>query len=155
VVPTGGGGLLSGTALAARAFGRGVRVIGVEPERADDAQRSLRTGSIQTLPQAPQTVADGVRTTAIGVRNFEVMVMKQLVDDIVTVSEEELQEAVVRVWLELKLAVEPTAALPLAAHLTGKVPNPERAPVGLILSGGNFDPTVVARLLSEWSQSRT
>jgi threonine dehydratase len=155
VVPTGGGGLLSGTALAARAFGRDVRVVGVEPERADDAQRSLRTGSIQTLPQAPQTLADGVRTTAIGVRNFEVMVMKQLVDDIVTVSEEELQEAVVRAWLELKVAIEPTAALPLAAYLTGKIPNPERAPVGLILSGGNFDSTVVARLLSEWSQSRT
>jgi threonine dehydratase len=155
VVPTGGGGLLSGTALAAKAHGRPVRVIGVEPERADDALRSLRTGSIQTLPQAPQTLADGVRTTAIGVRNFEVMVMRRLVDDIVTVTEEELQEAVVRAWLDLKLALEPTAALPLAAYLSGKVPDPGAAPVGLLLSGGNFDPAVVARLLSGWSQSRT
>jgi threonine dehydratase len=154
VTPTGGGGLLSGTAFAARAHGRPVRVIGVEPERADDAQRSLRTGSIQTLPQAPQTLADGVRPTAIGVRNFEVMVMKHLVDDIVTVSEEEIEEAVVRAWLDLKLALEPTAALPLAAHLSGKLPDPGPAPVGLILSGGNFDPAVVARLLSGWSQSR-
>lgn len=154
VTPTGGGGLLSGTALAARACSHPVRVIGVEPERADDAQRSLRTGSIQTLAQAPQTLADGVRTTSIGVRNFEVMVIKHLVDDIVTVSEEELEEAVVRAWLDLKLALEPTAALPLAAYLSGKLPDPGPAPVGLLLSGGNFDPAVVARLLSGWSQSR-
>jgi threonine dehydratase len=154
VAPTGGGGLLSGTAFAAAAHGRPVRVIGVEPERADDAQRSLRTGSIQTLPQAPQTLADGVRTTAIGVRNFEVMVMKHLVDDIVTVSEAEIEDAVVRAWLDLKLAIEPTAALPLAAYLSGKLPDPGSAPVGLLLSGGNFDPAVVARLLSGWSQSR-
>ncbi|MDQ6741845.1 MAG: threonine/serine dehydratase [Candidatus Dormibacteraeota bacterium] len=154
VTPTGGGGLLSGTALAARGPSRPVRVIGVEPERADDAQRSLRTGSIQTLAQAPQTLADGVRTTSIGVRNFEVMVIKHLVDDIVTVSEEELEEAVVRAWLDLKLALEPTAALPLAAYLSGKLPDPGLAPVGLLLSGGNFDPAVVARLLSGWSQSR-
>jgi threonine dehydratase len=154
VTPTGGGGLLSGTALAARAHSHPVRVIGVEPERADDAQRSLRTGSIQTLAQAPQTLADGVRTTSIGVRNFEVMVIKHLVDDIVTVSEEELEEAVVRAWLDLKLALEPTAALPLAAYLSGKLPDPGPAPVGLLLSGGNFDPAVVARLLSGWSQSR-
>ena len=154
VAPTGGGGLLSGTAFAAAAHGRPVRVIGVEPERADDAQRSLRTGSIQTLPQAPQTLADGVRTTAIGVRNFEVMVMKHLVDDIVTVSEAEIEDAVVRAWLDLKLAIEPTAALPLAAYLSGKLPDPGSAPLGLLLSGGNFDPAVVARLLSGWSQSR-
>jgi threonine dehydratase len=154
VVPTGGGGLLSGTALAARSHGASVRVIGVEPERADDARRSLRTGSIQTLPKAPQTLADGVRVTSIGLRNFEVVVMRQLVDDIVTVSEEELEEAVVRAWLDLKLAVEPTAALPLAAYLSGKLPGTGPAPVGLVLSGGNFDPAVVARLLSGWSQSR-
>ena len=155
VAPTGGGGLLSGTAFAARAQSRPVRVIGVEPERADDAQRSLRTGSIQTLQHAPQTLADGVRTTAIGVRNFEVMVMKHLVDDIVTVSEAEIEDAVVRSWLDLKLAIEPTAALPLAAYLGGKLPDTGQTPVGLLLSGGNFDPAVVARLLSGWSQSRT
>jgi threonine dehydratase len=154
VAPTGGGGLLSGTAFAAAAHGRPVRVIGVEPERADDAQRSLRTGSIQKLPQAPQTLADGVRTTAIGVRNFEVMVIKHLVDDIVTVSEAEIEDAVVRAWLDLKIAIEPTAALPLAAYLSGKLPDAGPAPVGLLLSGGNFDPAVVARLLSGWSQSR-
>ena len=154
VTPTGGGGLISGTALAARSHERPVRVIGVEPERANDAQLSLRTGSIQTLAQAPQTLADGVRTTAIGTRNFEVMVLRRMVDDIVTVSEEELEEAVTRAWLGLKLALEPTAALPLAAYLSGKLPDAGQGPVGLLLSGGNFDPAVVARLLSGWSPSR-
>ena len=154
LVPTGGGGLLSGTALAARAVGRPIRVVGVEPERANDAQQSLRTGSIQTLPGSPQTLADGVRTTAIGVRNFEVMVERHLIDDIVTVAEQELEEAVVRAWTNLKLALEPTAALPLAAYLSGRLQDDGRGPVALLLSGGNFDPTVVARLLSGWSQSR-
>jgi threonine dehydratase len=77
-----------------------------------------------------------------------------MVDDIVTVSEEELAEAVTRAWLGLKLALEPTAALPLAAYLNGKLPDSGRGPVGLLLSGGNFDPAVVARLLSGWSPSR-
>ena len=80
--------------------------------------------------------------------------MRHLVDDIVTVSEAEIEDAVVRAWLDLKLAIEPSGALPLAAYLSGKLPDPGPAPVGLLLSGGNFDPTVVARLLSGWSQSR-
>jgi threonine dehydratase len=147
LAPTGGGGLLSGTALAARVHRRDTLVIGVEPERADDAQRSFRSGAIQTLSSSPQTLADGVRTTAIGRRNFEVMVERRLVDDIVTVSEEEIERALVTAWLKLKLALEPTAALPLAAYLAGKAPAAEASPVGLILSGGNFDQAVVARLL--------
>jgi threonine dehydratase len=147
LAPTGGGGLLSGTALAAKAHNPDLTVIGVEPELADDAQRSFRTGAIQTLDQAPRTLADGVRTTAIGTRNFEVMVDRRLVDDIVTVSEKEIQDALVTAWLKLKLALEPTAALPLAAYLAGKGPARNGGPVGLILSGGNFDPGVVARLL--------
>jgi threonine dehydratase len=147
LAPTGGGGLLSGTALAAKIHRRDTLVIGVEPERADDAQRSFRSGAIQTLPGSPQTLADGVRTTAIGRRNFEVMVERRLVDDIVTVSEEEIERALVTAWLKLKLALEPTAALPLAAYLAGKAPAAEASPVGLILSGGNFDQAVVARLL--------
>ncbi len=145
--PTGGGGLLSGTALVARARDRRIRVIGVEPEVADDARRSLRTGTIQTLERAPDTIADGVRATAIGRRNFEVMVERGLIDDIVTVTEAELQETLLRAWLELKLAIEPTAALPLAAFLAGRLPDGGR-PVGLVLSGGNAAPEVVARLLT-------
>jgi threonine dehydratase len=147
LAPTGGGGLLSGTALAARIQGRDTLVIGVEPERADDARRSFLSGAIQTLERSPQTLADGVRTTAIGKRNFEVMIERRLVDDIVTVSEEEIERALVVAWLRLKLALEPTAALPLAAYLAGKAPAGQARPLGLILSGGNFDQALVARLL--------
>jgi threo-3-hydroxy-L-aspartate ammonia-lyase len=144
--PIGGGGLLSGTALAARAWGRDVRVVGVEPEVADDARRTLRTGSIQRLDHAPDTIADGVRLLAIGRRNFEVMVERGLIDDIVTVSEAEIQETLLRAWLELKLAIEPSGVLPLAAFLAGKLSDRGR-PVGLVLSGGNASLDLVARLL--------
>lgn len=145
--PIGGGGLLSGTALAARAWGRDVRVIGVEPEVADDARRTLLTGAIQRLDRAPDTVADGVRLLSIGRRNFEVIVQRGLVDDIVTVTEAQIEEALTRAWLELELAIEPSGALPLAAFLAGKLPDRGR-PVGLVLSGGNASLDLVARLLT-------
>jgi threonine dehydratase len=145
--PIGGGGLLSGTALAARARGRrGIRVVGVEPELADDATRTFRTRTIQRLDHAPDTIADGVRPMAIGRRNFEVMVERGCIDDMVTVTESEVQDALLRAWLECKLAIEPTAALPLAAYLAGKLQAGD-GPVGLVLSGGNADPGLVARLL--------
>jgi threonine dehydratase len=144
--PVGGGGLLSGTALAARAWGRDVLVVGVEPELADDARRTLRAGSIQRLERAPDTIADGVRLLSIGRRNFEVMVERSLVEDIVTVTEAEIEDALLRAWLELKLAIEPSAALPLAAFLAGKLPDDGR-PIGLVLSGGNASLELVARLL--------
>src|SRR5215472_4324412 len=146
-VPVGGGGLLSGTALAAKAHDRGIRVIGVEPERANDARRTLLAGAIQTLDRAPDTLADGVRSTAIGQRTFEVMVERGLIEDIVTVTEAELQDSLLRAWLELKLAIEPTAALPLAAFLAGRLPDDGR-PIGLVLSGGNAAPQVLAGLLA-------
>lgn len=146
LAPIGGGGLLCGTALAAKAFDGSIRVIGVEPERADDACRTLAAGSIQRLDRAPETIADGVRVVAIGQRNFEVMVERRLIDEIVTIGEREIQDALLTAWLRLKLAIEPTAALPLAAYLTGKVKDAGR-PVAMILSGGNFDPKLVARLM--------
>lgn len=147
VTPTGGGGLMCGTALAAKSRNPRIRIIGVEPDRADDASRTLRTGTLQTLDRAPDTLADGVRATAIGQRTFEVMVTQKLIDDIVTVSEREIQDSLLRAWLQLKLAIEPTSALPLAAWLAGKVPDDGR-PVGLILSGGNASQELVARLLN-------
>jgi threonine dehydratase len=147
VTPCGGGGLLSGTALAAKARDRRSLVVGVEPERADDAARTLRTGQLQRLPDSPDTIADGVRPVAVGTRSFEVMVTRGLVDDIVTVSEDEIAEATRVSWLRLKLALEPTGALPLAAHLAGKLPD-AGGPIGLILSGGNADPRLVSRLLA-------
>jgi threonine dehydratase len=147
VAPIGGGGLLGGTALAAKARDRRIRVIGAEPASADDARRTFETGTLQRCERAPDTIADGVRSTAIGQRSFEVMVEKGLIDDIVTVTEQEIQEWLLRAWLELKLAIEPTAALGLAAWWSGRIPD-DRRPVGVILSGGNADPRVVARLLS-------
>ena len=147
IAPTGGGGLLSGTALAAKGRNQQIKVYGVEPEVAADARDSLRSHSIQTLPAPPNTIADGVRTTAIGKRTFEVIVEKELVDDIVTVSEEEIAAALVTAWTKLKLAIEPTGALPLAAYLNGKVPKDGKT--ALILSGGNANLALVSRLLNE------
>jgi threonine dehydratase len=142
--PVGGGGLLSGTAITAKQHKDSLQVIGVEPAQADDAYQSWKAGSIQTLPRAPTTLADGVRTTAIGARNFEVMFVNRLVDEIVTVSEDEIATAVRVAWSRLHLALEPTGALPLAAHLAGKLPGGR---TGLILSGGNANLETVATLL--------
>lgn len=148
VTPTGGGGLLSGSAISARFHSPECLVLGVEPERADDAARTLATGEIQKLPGSPDTMADGVRTISIGERNFDVIVRHRLVDGIVTVSEEEIAEATRVAWLRLKLALEPTGALPLAAFLAGKLPSPATGATVLLLSGGNANPAVVARLLA-------
>jgi threonine dehydratase len=149
VTPVGGGGLVSGTAIVAAAAG-GARVIGVEPAVADDAARSLRSGRHERLAQAPETIADGVRALAIGGLAFDVIVSRRLVDDVVTVSEPEIAEAVAFAWTRLRLALEPTGALPLAAHLAGRLPaGTPAAPTVLVLTGGNFEPDVVARVLRD------
>ena len=142
--PVGGGGLLSGSAISAKSHDTAIKVIGVEPEQADDAYRSWRAGSIQTLAAAPKTLADGVRTIAIGTRNFEVMFVNRLVDEIVTVTENEIAGGVQVAWSRLHLALEPTGALPIAAYLAGKLP---KGRTGLVLSGGNANLQTVATLL--------
>lgn len=142
--PIGGGGLLSGSAIAAKSRNPAIRVIGVEPAEADDAYQSWKAGSIKSLAVAPTTLADGVRTTAIGERTFEVMFANGLVDEIVTVTEEELATGVRVAWTRLHIALEPTGALPIAAYLAGKLP---KGPTGLILSGGNANLETVAKLL--------
>jgi threonine dehydratase len=142
--PVGGGGLLSGSAISAKNHSASIKVVGVEPEAADDAYRSWKAGAIQTLPAAPTTLADGVRTVAIGKRNFEVMFVNRLVDEIVTVTEDEIADAVRVAWSRLHLAIEPTGALPLAAYLAGKLP---KGRTGLVLSGGNANLSTVATLL--------
>lgn len=144
VAPVGGGGLLSGSAIAARSHDPSIKVVGVEPAQADDAYRSWKSHRIQVLDAAPKTIADGVRTTAIGARNFEVMFVEGLVDEIVTVTEDEIANAVRVAWSRIHLALEPTGALPLAAYLAGKLP---RVRAGLILSGGNANVQTVATLL--------
>jgi threonine dehydratase len=150
VVPVGGGGQISGIALALSALSPETAVIGVEPEDADDAARSLYTGSLQSLASDPATLAEGVKSKSIGLRNFEVIVASALVRDIVTVSEKDLKDALRVAWMRLKLAIEPTAALTLAAYLTGRVPpGSAEHPTVIVLSGGNFDPATVAAILSD------
>jgi threonine dehydratase len=149
VVPVGGGGQISGIALAFAALSPQTAIIGVEPDGADDAARSLHAGTLQSLAADPATLAEGVKSKSIGLRNFDVIVGSALVRDIVTVSEDELKNALRVAWMRLKLAIEPTAALTLAACLTGRVPSGSvEHPTVIILSGGNFDPATVAAILS-------
>jgi threonine dehydratase len=149
VVPIGGGGQISGIALALSVLSPETFVLGVEPESAADAAESLRTGTLQKLGSDPVTLAEGVKSKSIGQRNFEVIVKDGLVREIVAVSEEELIAALRVAWTTLKLAVEPTGALALAAYLTGRVPaGTAEHPTVLVLSGGNFDSATVAALLS-------
>jgi len=143
--PVGGGGLLAGTAISSKRHNAKLKVVGVEPAAADDAYRTWKAGRIQVLASSPRTLADGVRTTAIGARNFEVMFEHRLVDEIVTVTEDEIAGAVQVAWSRMHLALEPTGALPLAAKLYGKLP---RGRAGLILSGGNANLQTVATLLA-------
>jgi len=142
--PVGGGGLMSGSAIAAKSHDSKIRVVGVEPVAADDAYRSWKAGKIETLDRAPATLADGVRTTAISERTFEVMFGQGLVDEIVTVTEDEIAAAVALAWTRLHLALEPTGALPLAAFTSGKL---RGGRAGLILTGGNANLKTVATLL--------
>ena len=144
VTPVGGGGLLSGSAISAKSHNPSIKVIGVEPAAADDAYQSWKSGHIVTLPTSPTTIADGVRTVAIGTRTFDVMFAHKLVDEIVLVTEEEIENAVRVAWSRLHLALEPTGTLPLAAYLSGKLP---KGRTGLVFSGGNANLETVATLL--------
>lgn len=136
-VPVGGGGLISGCALAAAAASPRCRVIGVEPERAADAGQSWRQGKIYTLEQIPDTIADGLRPRAIGRRNLAIM--RQYVHDMIAVSEEAILDSLAFIWQRLKIIVEPSAAVALAPLLSGQY-NAAGRRVGVILSGGNIDP---------------
>jgi threonine dehydratase len=142
LVPCGGGGLLSGSALAARARSPRCRVIGVEPEVADDATRSFRTGVLQTVKNPP-TIADGVRTPSLGRLTFPLV--RANVHDMATVSEAAIGDAVRFLLERTKLLVEPSGALGVAALLSGAAKPQGR--VGVILSGGNVDPEVLVSIL--------
>jgi threonine dehydratase len=142
LVPCGGGGLLSGSALSARILSPGCLIIGVEPEAADDAVRSFRSGRIERV-QNPQTIADGTRTESLGKMTFAVI--RKTVDDIVSVPEEAIIEATRLLFETARVVVEPSGALGLAALLSGVVRVQGR--VGLILSGGNIDAPMMAQIL--------
>ena len=134
VAPVGGGGLLSGTAVAANALLSRVRVYGAEPQMADDAYRSLQTGAI-VPSEDPVTIADGLRTS-LGELTFPII--RRLVADIITVSEADIIAAMRLLWERMKIVVEPSAAVPLAAVLARRELFSGRK-VGVILSGGNVD----------------
>jgi threonine dehydratase len=142
LTPLGGGGLLSGSALAARALSPGCTLIGVEPEAGDDGQRSFRTGEIVRIP-VPKTLADGAMTTFLGERTFPII--RRLVDDVLTVSDEALVEAMRLFAQYMKLIVEPTGCLAAAAVL-GRTASVEGKRVGIVLSGGNVDLATFGRL---------
>ena len=145
LVPCGGGGLLSGSALAARALAPSCRVVGVEPELADDATRSFRTGTLQTVSNPP-TIADGARTPSLGTLTFPLV--RANVDDMATVSDDDLVRAMRFAFERLKLVVEPTGVLGLAAALAGRV-DVRGKRVGVILSGGNVDLSYALELFAK------
>ncbi|MHA1397641.1 MAG: threonine/serine dehydratase [Candidatus Heimdallarchaeaceae archaeon] len=132
--PCGGGGLLSGTALAAKAMLPHVNVIGVEPKNADDAYRSIRDGKIYPSLH-PNTIADGLRTS-LGTNTFKII--RKKVDKIITVKEEEIVNAMEFLWTRMKLVVEPSGAVSLAGVLSKQI-NLKGKRVGIIISGGNID----------------
>ncbi len=140
LVCCGGGGLLSGSAIATKAVLPNCRVIGVEPERADDATRSFHTKTLQTVKN-PDTIADGARTPSLGSITFPLVL--HYVDDMVTVSEEAILRTMFFLWERLKIVVEPTGVLATAALLEGVVKAPQ-ARIGVIVSGGNVDLKQVA-----------
>jgi threonine dehydratase len=143
LVPVGGGGLISGTAAAVKGRSPRTRVVGVEPAVAADARASLEAGYRVALPEPPATMADGVRSLCVGERSFEVM--RRLVDEIVTVTEDELRDALALAWSRTKQLIEPTAALPIAALRAGAAGRARRA--GIILTGGNVDVAPLAATL--------
>lgn len=135
LVPLGGGGLLAGSALAASGLAPDCKVIGVEPEAGDDGRQSLRKGEIVHIG-VPQTIADGAMVTHLGAHNFEVI--RRRVDDIVTVSDAQLVEAMKFFAERMKMMVEPTGCLGAAAALHGAYPVAGKR-VGILVSGGNVD----------------
>ncbi|MGA7278805.1 MAG: pyridoxal-phosphate dependent enzyme [Desulfocapsaceae bacterium] len=134
LVPVGGGGLLSGSALSVRHLSPGTQLIGCEPEGADDAYRSFLKGEI--VPSTnPRSIADGL-LTSLGELNFAII--REQVDRIVTVSEESIIAAMRLVWERMKIIIEPSSAVPLAALLEAHV-DPRDKKTGIIVSGGNLD----------------
>jgi threo-3-hydroxy-L-aspartate ammonia-lyase len=143
--PCGGGGLLSGTALTAKGMSNSCRVIGVEPELADDATRSFRT-RVLAETHNPPTIADGLRTPSLGKVTFPLVL--ENVDEMVTVSEKEIVDAMRFLWTRMKLVVEPSGAVAVSAVMRGDAGASARS-IGVIISGGNVDMQTACGLLNE------
>jgi threonine dehydratase len=144
LVPVSGGGLIAGCSTVAKALRPGIRVVGVEPEAGDDTRRSLVTGERVRI-DVPRTIADGLQATEPGELTFEVN--RQGVDEVVTVSDEEIVEAMVFLFDRLKLVAEPSGAVGVAALLSGRVDARDRS-VGVVLSGGNVGAARFAELVA-------
>jgi len=145
LVCCGGGGLLSGSAIATKALLPDCKVIGVEPTLGDDATRSFHSKTLQTVKN-PNTIADGARTPSLGQITFPLVL--HYVDDMVTVSEEAILRTMFFLWERLKIVVEPTGVLAAAALLEGIVTVPQTK-IGVIISGGNVDLAQVGKLFSQ------
>ncbi len=144
LVCCGGGGLLSGSAIATKTLASNCKIIGVEPERADDATRSFHSKTLHTVNN-PDTIADGARTPSLGKITFPLVL--NYVDDMVTVSEEAIVRTMFFLWERLKIVVEPTGVLAASALLEGVV-KASNARIGVIISGGNVDLTQLVQLNS-------
>jgi threonine dehydratase len=143
LVPCGGGGLLSGSAISAKAMAPGCQTIGIEPELGDDATRSFQTKTLHNVKN-PSTIADGTRTASLGKITFPLVLA--YVDDMKTVPEQAIIDAVKFLFYRMKLVVEPSGALGLAALLSRSVIPKGR--VGIILSGGNIDGPTMTTILN-------
>ena len=143
LVPCGGGGLISGCAIAANHLSPGIKVIGVEPAAGDDVTRSFQSGVLQSV-QNPDTIADGARTASAGKITFPLI--RQHVHAMQTVTDPELASAMFYLWERMKIVVEPTGALGAAALFEGRI-DARGKRVGIIISGGNVDFKSVSRLL--------
>lgn len=147
LVPCGGGGLLSGCAVAASRWSPGCKVIGVEPEAGDDATRSFQSKTLQTCHN-PDTIADGARTPSLGSITFPLVL--HYVHDMLTVSDAELLRSLFWIWERMKIVVEPTGALAAAALLEGKLGGRhdyKGKRIGIVISGGNADIRALCRLI--------
>jgi threonine dehydratase len=149
LVPTGGGGLISGISAALKLSGSQAKIIGVEPELANDAQQSFRKGEIVELPaeRVSSTLADGLRTQSVGPINFEHI--RSFVDDMITVSEDEIRAAMRELALNARLVAEPSGAVTFAAWRFHRSELPEAKRAVAVVSGGNVDPQLLAEVMGD------
>ena len=148
LVPVGGGGLISGVATALKELRPGIKVIGVEPEFAADAQASFRAGAIQTISgeSAGRTIADGLRSQSIGPINFEHI--QKYVDDMITVTEDEIRQALRHLLFSARILAEPSGAVTTAAAMFHARELPAAGPIVAVVSGGNVDPGIFSEILT-------
>ncbi|HEV8532097.1 MAG TPA: pyridoxal-phosphate dependent enzyme [Methylomirabilota bacterium] len=145
LTPMGGGGLMAGCSTVAKALRPAMKIYGVEADTANDTYLSFRKGERVTIAPPP-TIADGIRNLSPGALTFPIN--QQTLTDVLLVSDKEIEEAVRFLLLRGKILVEPTGAVPAAALLAGKLPMPKGSRVGVVLSGGNIDPALLAEILS-------